>query len=92
MFVLVAYDVAAGRTERFRRLLSRYLVHEQNSVFCGLLGRPDLREMETGLKAELTDADRVLMLVCENRLNMDVVRFGASQSDTVRMEKKSVVL
>ena len=83
---------AAGRTERFRRLLSRYLVHEQNSVFCGLLGRPQLREMETGLKAELTDADRVLMLVCENRFNVDVFRFGAQDDDSVRMEKKSVVL
>ena len=92
MLVFVAYDVAAGRTERFRRLLSRYLVHEQNSVFCGLLGRPQLREMETGLKAELIDADRVLMLVCENRLNVDVFRFGAQDDDSVQMEKKSVVL
>ena len=92
MLVLVSYDVAAGRTERFRRLLSRYPVHEQSSVFCGLLGQPELREMETGLKAELTDADRVLMLVCENRLNVDVFRLGAQDDDSVRMEKKSVVL
>ena len=91
MFVLVSYDVAAGRTERFRRLLSRYLVHEQNSVFCGLLGRPDFQEMKTGLKAELTDADRVLMLVCENRFNVDVLRFG-SDEDRVPTDKKSVVL
>lgn len=91
MFVLVSYDVAAGRTEKFRRLLSRYLVHEQNSVFCGLLGRPEYQEMETGLKAELTDADRVLMLVCKNRLNVDVLRLGGDD-DYVRLEKKSSVL
>ena len=91
MFVLVSYDVAGGRTEEFRRLLSRYLIHEQNSVFCGLLGRPDFREMEKSLKAVATDADRVMMLVCENRLNVDVFRFGGDY-DGVRMEKKSVVL
>ena len=91
MFVFVSYDVAAGRTEKFRRLLSRYLVHEQNSVFCGLLGRPNFQEMETGLKAELTDSDRVLMLVCENRFNVDVFRFGGN-GDSARMDKKTVVM
>ncbi len=91
MFVLVSYDVAAGRTEKFRRLLSRYLIHEQNSVFCGLLGRPDFRAMETGLKAELTDADRVLMLVCENRFNVDIFRLGV-EDGKMQADKKSVVL
>ena len=91
MFVLVSYDVASGRTEKFRQLLSRYLVHEQNSVFCGLLGRPDFREMETGLKAEMTNSDQVLMLVCENRFNVDVRRFGCDD-DRVQTNKKSVVL
>ena len=90
MFVLVSYDVAAGRTERFRKLLSRYLVHEQNSVFCGLMGRPDFRELEAGLKAALTETDRILVLVCKNRFNVDVVRLGGS--DGLRLESKSVVL
>ena len=91
MFVLVAYDVSAGRTEKFRKLLSRYLVHEQNSVFCGLLGRPGFRELETGLKAAMTKGDRILILFCENRLNMNVTRLG-SESDGIRIEKKSTVL
>ena len=91
MLVFVCYDVASERTEKYRRLLSQYLVHEQNSVFCGLLGRVDFREMETGLKAELTDGDRVLMLVCENRLNVDVFRLGGDDGGMC-MEKKSVVL
>ena len=92
MFVLVSYDVAAGRTEKFRRLLSRYLVHEQNSVFCGLLGRPGFREMEAGLKAGLIEGDRVLILACENRLNVNVIRVAADDEDNIRMENKSVVL
>ena len=91
MFVLVSYDVASGRTEKFRRLLSRYLVHEQNSVFCGLMGRPDFREMETGLRAELTDADRVLILVCENRLNVALSRIGFDD-ERAQLNKNSVVL
>ncbi len=91
MFVLVSYDVATGRTEKFRKLLSRYLVHEQNSVFCGLLDRPTYRELENSLKAKLTEDDRVLMLVCENRLNMDVRRLG-HDDDGISVEKKSAVL
>ncbi len=89
MFVLVSYDVAAGRTETFRKLLSRYLVHEQNSVFCGLLDRPNFREMEAGLKDVSTEADQILMLVCRNRFNADLVRLGR---ETKGMESKSVVL
>ncbi len=90
MFVLVSYDVATGRTERFRKLLSRYLVHEQNSVFCGLIAKPDFRELETNLKVILTEADCILMIVCENRLNMNLIRMG--DDDGLRMERKSVVL
>jgi len=37
MFAMVTYDVPAKRTEVFRKLLSRYLTHEQNSVFMGRL-------------------------------------------------------
>ena len=91
MFVLVSYDAAAGRTEKFRRLLSRYLVHEQNSVFCGLLGQPDLRALEASLNKELTNADKVLILVCENRLNINVTRLGIDDGNA-RVDRKSVVL
>jgi CRISPR-associated protein Cas2 len=35
MFVLVAYDVDARRTAKYRRLLVKYLGHEQFSVFFG---------------------------------------------------------
>ena len=91
MFVLVAYDVAAGRTEKFRRLLCRYLIHEQNSVFCGLLGQADFRDMEANLKAILVNGDRLLVLLCENRFNMEVTRLG-THDESVRMEKKSAVL
>ena len=91
MFALVAYDVTEGRTEKFRTLLCRYLVHEQNSVFCGLLGRPELRELMTSLKAEMIDGDRILILSCENRLNMKVVRLG-DENDDLRIDSKSAVL
>ena len=80
-----------GWTEKFRKLLSRYLVHEQNSVFCGLLGRPQFRELEMGLKAIINKRERVLILLCENRLNIMVSRLG-SFSDGMQIEKKSSVL
>ena len=35
MFMLMTYDVEANRTSRFRKILRRYLNHEQYSVFTG---------------------------------------------------------
>ncbi|MCY4227409.1 MAG: CRISPR-associated endonuclease Cas2 [Gammaproteobacteria bacterium] len=91
MFVLVSYDVRDGRTEKFRKILCRYLMHEQNSVFCGLLSRPELRELEVCLKSNLTENDKILMLICENRLNVDVVRLG-NDDESLCCQSKSVVL
>ena len=35
MFVVITYDVQSNRTEVFRKILTRFLTHEQNSVFLG---------------------------------------------------------
>ncbi len=35
MFVVITYDVSSRRTEIFRKILTRFLTHEQNSVFLG---------------------------------------------------------
>jgi len=91
MFVMVSYDVIERRTEKFRKLLNRYLVHEQNSVFCGLIGKSSFQEMEKKIEKILKDGDRVLMLICENRLNMEVRRMELD-SGRISIEKKSVVL
>lgn len=72
MYVLVAYDVCADRTEAFRKLLSRYLVHEQRSVFAGNLTASDLKRLRSELAAIAQPEDDVMEVVSKNRHNVEV--------------------
>jgi CRISPR-associated protein Cas2 len=72
MFVMVTYDVAARRTEKFRKLLSRYLGHEQFSIFYGDLRLSVLEKLRRDLNKLVIDGDRVLEFVVENRHNIDI--------------------
>lgn len=76
MFVLIAYDVNARRTSRYRKLLVRYLGHEQFSVFFGDITRSTLEKMRRELSKLIMDGDRVLELIAENRNNIDVMVSG----------------
>ena len=49
MYVLICYDVPSGRTEKYRKVLTRYLVHEQNSVFGGDLPESKLLKLRSEL-------------------------------------------
>ena len=43
MYALICYDVPVGRTERFRKILSRFLIHEtENSAFAGEITEAEL--------------------------------------------------
>ena len=46
MFVLVADDVYARRTAKYRKLLVKYLGHEQFSVFFGDIRRSTLEKCD----------------------------------------------
>ena len=72
MYVLVGYDVEARRTRRFHKLLSRYLVREQNSVFAGDLSGGQLRALDAELGRLIVDGDRVFQVLSENRHNVSV--------------------
>ena len=72
VYVLIAYDVEARRTERFRKLLARYLVHEQFSVFGGDLTESQLRTLEHELGKMLKSGDRILQISSANRHNVSV--------------------
>lgn len=74
MFVLVAYDVIENRTKIFRAMLSRYLVHEQNSVFAGSLGIVEIRALRAELAEKAIPGDRLLFLIADNRHNVDFRR------------------
>jgi CRISPR-associated protein Cas2 len=74
MFVLVAYDVVDKRTEKFRSLLCRYLVHEQNSVFLGALKKSQFDMMKAGLKEISIPGDRLMIIISPNRHNVEIER------------------
>ena len=72
MFVMLTYDVAAKRTEKFRKLLSKYLGHEQFSIFYGDLSASVLEKLRRDLNKLVIDGDRVLEFIAENRHNIDI--------------------
>ena len=70
MFVLITYDVTEKRTEVFRAFLSRFLHHEQNSVFSGTVGQAALKEIRAGLSERARPEDRFIVLTAANRHNV----------------------
>ena len=72
MYVLIAYDVRSERTERFRKTLSRYLMHEQNSVFAGDLPMSELKRLRADLSEIAVPEDRLFEILAANRHNVSV--------------------
>jgi CRISPR-associated protein Cas2 len=72
MYVLVTYDVPARRTGKYRKLLARYLRHEQNSVFGGNLAGSDHARLRSDLRALAEPGDRIVEITAENRHNLSV--------------------
>lgn len=72
MYILITYDVEARRTRHFHKVLSRYLVHEQDSVFGGDLTEATLLRLHRDLAKIATAADRIFQVAAENRHNVSV--------------------
>ena len=72
MYILIAYDVEARRTRRYHKLLSRYLLQEQNSVFGGDLTAATLLQLHRDLAKLAVEGDRVFQVLAENRHNVSV--------------------
>jgi CRISPR-associated protein Cas2 len=85
MFAMVAYDVPAKRTEVFRKLLSRYLTHEQNSVFMGRLSESTYRTMMADLSKIAREGERLLSILTENQNNVRVSKLRKNR-DNGRLE------
>lgn len=87
MYVLIAYDVEARRTRRLHKLLSRYLIQEQNSVFGGDLTEATLFRLHRDLARIAVEGDRVFQVVAENRHNVSVSLLCRSDGNaTLRQE------
>ena len=83
MFVVAFYDVPANRTERYRKLLARYLRWMQNSVFSGDLSETLYKRMRYELNQVLQESDRLAFVTTANRHNIgvEIVEHGESRDD-----------
>lgn len=99
MFVVITYDVQSDRTEVFRKILTRFLTHEQNSVFLGDLTESSWKKLRATLSAAMIPGDRILKLEAKNRHNVSVANLkknagnGALEEITaLHHEKSSLIL
>lgn len=80
MYVLMTYDVEAKRTEKFKKLMRRYLEHIQFSVFSGDLSEAKLMELRRSVSRLLHPGDIVTEVVAANRNNVKVAHYIRSES------------
>lgn len=87
MFLLVAYDVPAERTEKYRRLLARYLPAMQFSVFAGDLTDTVYRKFRREINEVYEPVDRLIFIQSANRRNIrvEVIKAGVSSEETAHM-------
>ncbi|MDS4022804.1 MAG: CRISPR-associated endonuclease Cas2 [Candidatus Competibacter sp.] len=92
MFILVAYDVPAERTVIFHKILSRYLVRMQFSVFAGDLKDSEKYRLIQELKNKQRDQDRLMLITSQNRHNIDIEVIENCQSKEPGFHKGSLIL
>jgi CRISPR-associated protein Cas2 len=80
MFMLMTYDVDAKRTGIFRKLLRRYLNHDQYSVFTGDITEADAIRLRRELSERMIPEDRLTEITAVNRKNIQVTHLVKSVS------------
>jgi CRISPR-associated protein Cas2 len=74
MFIIVAYDVDAKRTEIFKKICQLYLIRVQNSVFEGELNEAQLMRLKSDLSSEAKNDEKVRIWITSKILTK--IRFG----------------
>jgi CRISPR-associated protein Cas2 len=80
MFMVVTYDVEAKRTNKFKKLLRRYLNHEQYSVFTGDITDAQAISLQRELSQLMIPGDRVTEIRAANRQNIEVCQLAKSET------------
>lgn len=78
--MLVTYDVEAKRTGIFRKILRRYLNHEQYSVFSGDITEAEAIRLRRELSGAMIPEDRLTEITAANRRNVQVAHLVKSES------------
>ena len=84
MYLIVAYDVPAKRTEKYRKLLACYLMQLQYSVFGGDMTETAYRKLRRNIDGLYEATDHLVFVQTSNRRNIyvEVVKNGIVQEDT----------
>lgn len=81
MFAVITYDVNEKRIARIEKILGKYLVHTQNSVFEGNIDRSTLAELERELSNAISpDEDSIRIYLFESRAAVKTVSLGQQRS------------
>ena len=89
MYMLMTYDVEAKRTERFKKLLRRYLTHTQYSVFSGDITEAQAIKLRRALSQLMIPGDRVVEITAENRHNINVTHLTKADSGKGEIKRQS---
>jgi len=88
MYMLMSYDVEALRTEKFKKLLRRYLTHTQYSVFSGDITEAQAIKLRHELSQLMIPGDRVIEITAENRHNVEVVYLSKDDSNKGKVRRE----
>ena len=88
MYMLVTYDVESSRTEKFKKLLRRYLNHDQYSVFSGDLTEAQAIKLRRELSQLMISGDRVTEVTAANRHNVEVIHLSKAESGKGEVQRK----
>jgi CRISPR-associated protein Cas2 len=81
MYLIIVYDVASHRTQKFCDYLRQWLTWRQNSVFEGELTESEFREVKTELKNLIQEGDQVIVYRISGFDFVDVETLGESLED-----------
>ncbi len=84
----MTYDVEAKRTEKFKKLLRRYLIHDQYSVFSGDITEAKAIELRRKLSQLMIPGDRVTEVTAENRNNIHVFHIIKNDSGKGEVQRQ----
>lgn len=79
MYVLVSYDAVDGRSDVFRKILSRYMVHELESVFAGDITESNLVRLKKEISRAMEPGDSLILVTAKNRNNVGVEKLSKAE-------------
>jgi CRISPR-associated protein Cas2 len=90
MFMLMTYDVEAKRTNKFKKLLRRYLNHDQYSVFTGDITEAQAIQLHRELSQLMIPGDRLTEICAANRQNVEVSHLSKNEGGKGELKRVAV--